>query len=185
MLAISKLMSDAQRDRQQRFETLFADHYEAVLAYALRRVVRELAEEAAAETFTVAWRRFEDLPREPRPWLFGVARRVLADQRRSQRRRASLQTRLAAQPAPNPSSAGSVGVLPALARLREQDRELLLLVAWEGLEPAEAARALGISRIAVRVRLHRARKRLAAELDAESEQALAPPVAVELRVEEG
>lgn len=182
---MSRLMSDAQRDRQQRFERLFADHYEAVLGYALRRAVRELAEEVAAETFVVAWRRFEDVPREPRPWLFGVARRVLSDQRRGERRRASLQARLAAQPAPNPGSSGSVGVLAALARQREQDRELLLLVAWEGLEPAEAARALGLSRIAVRVRLHRARKRLAADLDAESEQALASPRAVDLKVEEG
>lgn len=178
-------MRSEQEERRQRFERLFADHYEAVLAYALRRAARELAEEVAAETFTVAWRRLEDVPREPRPWLFGVARRVLSDQRRGERRRASLRARLAAQPAMNPGSAGPVGVLPALARLRERDRELLLLVAWEGLEPAEAARALGLSRVAARVRLHRARKRFAAELDAESDQAPAPPLAVDLRLEEG
>lgn len=178
-------MSDTRGERRERFERLFADHYEAVLAYALRRAERGAAEDVAAETFTVAWRRLEEVPRDARPWLFGVARRVLSDQRRSQRRRASLQARLAAQPAPNPSSARSIGVLPALARLREQDRELLLLIAWEGLEPAEAARALGLSRIAARVRLHRARKRLAAELDDENEQALPPPVAVELKVEKG
>lgn len=178
-------MSDASGEGRQQFERLFADHYEAVLAYALRRAAREVAEEVAAETFTVAWRRLEDVPRQPRPWLFGVARRVLSDQRRGERRRASLQARLAAQPAPRSSSVSPVGVLPALARLREQDRELLLLVAWDGLGPAEAARALGLSRIAVRVRLHRARKRLAAELDAESEQAPALPLAVDLRAEEG
>lgn len=97
----------------------------------------------------------------------------------------SLRARLAAQPSPNPGSAVSVGVLPAPARLREQDRELLLLIAWDRLEPAEAARTLGLSRIAARVRLHRARKRLAAELDAESEQALAPRLAVGAEIRGG
>lgn len=177
-------MSDTRGERRERFERLFADHYEPVLAYALRRAMREAAEDAAAETFTVAWRRLEDVPGDARPWLFGVARRVLSGQRRGDRRRVSLQTRLAGEPTSAPTTTAPVGLLPALARLHEQDRELLLLVGWEGLAPVEAARALGLSRIAVRVRLHRARKRLAAELQAESADPIAPAVPVDLRVEE-
>lgn len=177
-------MSNTRAERRDRFERLFADHYEAVLAYALRRAAREMAEDVVAETFTVAWRRLEEVPREARPWLFGVARRVLSGQRRGERRRASLQTLLAAQPAPASAAAAPIGLLPALARLHERDRELLLLIAWDGLAPVEAARALGLSRMAVRVRLHRARKRLAAELKAESAYQPHVSPAVDLRVEE-
>jgi RNA polymerase sigma-70 factor (ECF subfamily) len=52
----------------------------------------------------------------------------------------------------------------AFSALTEQDRELLLLIAWEGLDMAQAAQVLGCSRNALGVRLHRARKRFAAAL---------------------
>lgn len=177
-------MSKTRAERRDRFERIFADHYEAVLAYALRRASREVAEDVAAETFMVVWRRLEDVPREARPWLFGVARRVLSGQRRGERRRASLHARLATQPAPAPAAATAAGLLPALARLQERDRELLLLVAWDGLAPVEAAQALGLSRIAVRVRLHRVRRRLAAELEADNAHHATASPAVDLRIEE-
>jgi RNA polymerase sigma-70 factor (ECF subfamily) len=174
-------MSDTRAQPRDRFEQLFADHYEVLLAYALRRATRDVAEDVVADAFVVVWRRLDDVPDDARPWLFGVARRVLADQRRGERRRAALRARLAQQPGDAPVTNGSTGLLAALARLPESDRELLLLVAWDGLAPVEAARALGLPRIALRVRLHRARKRLAAELKAEEAHDVA---AVDLRVEE-
>ncbi len=158
-----------------RFAQLYDEHGHDLLAYALRRTRNyEDAAEVLGETFLVAWRRGEAVPRgaEARLWLFGVARRVLANQRRGRRRASQLTERLkqelaSAQPErlsdPNGGEA-----LRALARLTEDDRELLLLVGWEELRPRDAARVLGISPLAARSRLHRARAHLRQVL-AESE----------------
>jgi len=145
------------------FEALYDRCAAAVLGYCLRRTTPELAEDAFAETFAVAWRRRDAIPAESLPWLYGVARKVIANQRRSARRQAAVAHRLV-ETAPVPSAAdapeSSRRVVAALSELRETDRELLLLVAWEGLKPAAAARVLGITPARCRVRLHRARRRL-------------------------
>jgi RNA polymerase sigma factor (sigma-70 family) len=158
--------------RTQRFETLFREHYPAVRGYALRRTSPDAAQDAVAETFLVAWRRFEDVPEDALPWLFGVARRVLANQRRSAGRSAALTDRLGATAAETGSHEEGVGeadaLRSALARLSEQDREALMLVAWHGLSGVRAARAAGCTRAAFAVRLHRARRRLAAQLNADA-----------------
>ena len=103
------------------------------------------------------------IPSEPLPWLYGVARKVIANQRRSARRQTAVARRLVEKtPAPStekmPEPSGCV--VAALSQLRETDRELLMLVAWEGLKPADAARVLGITPARCRLRLHRARRRL-------------------------
>jgi RNA polymerase sigma-70 factor, ECF subfamily len=156
--------------RNDRFESLFREHYAAVRGYALRRAPRDMAPDVVAETFLVAWRRLDDVPADPLPWLYGVARRVLANARRSADRGLALERRLAT--AAVPARLGDPGervgdteiVRAALARLSERDRETLMLVAWDGLSSARAARAAGCTRAAFAVRLHRARARLAAEL---------------------
>jgi RNA polymerase sigma-70 factor (ECF subfamily) len=144
----------------------------AVLGYALRRSAsREDALDVVAETFATAWRRRADLPVDPeeiRPWLFGIARRCLANTVRSSNRAARLGERLAAafdetgvtvpDPALRHGAAGRAH--EALALLTPDDRELVALIAWEGLTPAEAADVLGIPAGTARVRLHRARLRL-------------------------
>ena len=160
-------MSDAQRDGEA-FEAFFREHYRVVLAYALRRADPETARDVAAETFVVAWRRFEQAPASPRPWLFGIARRMLANARRGIRRKQALVQRLSAQREVMGSDgegqpAGSP-VREALAGLSANDREILQLVAWEGLTTKELAVTLGTSATACRVRLHRARRRFAAAL---------------------
>jgi len=151
-----------------RFESLYRVYYGRVLAYALRRATPDVAHDVVADTFLVAWRRHDRMPDQPLPWLLGVARKTLANQRRSARRRQSLLTELKAEVARPSSSSEPTGaaldVLAALDRLSEADRELLRLVAWEGLTPAEAAKVLGQSPATCRVRLHRARRRLADEL---------------------
>jgi RNA polymerase sigma-70 factor (ECF subfamily) len=81
-------------DERGAFERLFHEHYDAVLAYALMRADVELAKDAAAQTFLVAWRRRDDMPEQVRPWLLGVTRRTLADMRRSATRRRSLVARV-------------------------------------------------------------------------------------------
>jgi len=146
------------------FDTLYRTHSAAVLAYCLRRAPREVAEEAVSETFTTAWRRRDEAVADSLPWLLGIARRVLANQRRSARRRRALVERLSAQPAPPSTPAETPPVLEALSRLPERDQEVLRLAAWEELSSAEAARVLGCSPVAYRIRLHRARKRLASLL---------------------
>ncbi|HEV2999433.1 MAG TPA: RNA polymerase sigma factor [Solirubrobacteraceae bacterium] len=156
--------------RRARFERLYDAHYAPVLAYALRRSERSVAHDVAAETFLVAWRRLDDVPADAAPWLYGVARRVLANERRGAGRRAALAERLRQLPARRPpgealEGAGSGSLAEALARLPERDREALMLVAWEGLSTAQAARAMGCAPAALRVRLHRARRRLARALD--------------------
>jgi RNA polymerase sigma-70 factor (ECF subfamily) len=159
-------------DRRERFEAAYRELYEPICGYVLRRVCeREDAAEVIAETFATLWRRFDRCPQgeELKPWLFGVARRVLANQRRGERRRTALGERLAANgdraafEAVQPEEATSE-LARAFATLSESDRELLSLVAWEGLTREELAVALGTSRAVVRLRLHRASKRLRAAL---------------------
>lgn len=81
-----------------RFEALYARHFGDVLAYTLRRAPRALAQDATAETFLVVWRRLDDVPDNPLPWLLAVARKSLANQRRSAHRQHVLIERLAAEP---------------------------------------------------------------------------------------
>lgn len=156
----------------QRLERLYRDHADRVHAYAWRRSDAATADDVVAEVFLVAWRRLDRVPAEPLPWLLAVSRRVLANRRRSNRRAAALQDRLQEVFSPPQSCAVDHTVLSALAALGERDRELLLLIAWDGLSQAEAAEVLGIRRPAVATRLHRARQRLADALAAQADGAL-------------
>jgi RNA polymerase sigma-70 factor, ECF subfamily len=158
---------------EHEFAAVYAKNYRPLLGYALRRCPSpDDAADVVAETFTIAWRRADDLPSgdEARLWLYGVARRVLANQRRGERRHsiktAMLRDELAATPAIVPTTPQDTPVARAFAAMPDRDRELLALVAWEGLGNAEIATVLGCSRNAVSVRLHRARKRFARALRA-------------------
>jgi RNA polymerase sigma-70 factor, ECF subfamily len=161
--------------RARRFERVFRAHHDAVLAYALRRSDAAAAEEVVAETFLVCWRRLDVVPDEALPWLYGVARRVLANRRRGVSRAGAALDRLVHDDPPatprDPSDvmAEKDAILRALDALSERDREALRLWGWEGLDVAAGARAAGCSRAAFSVRVHRARRRLSAHLaDADS-----------------
>lgn len=149
---------------REQFEQLFRRHHAAVLAYARRRAPGEVVDDVVGETFLVAWRRLEQVPAEELPWLLGVARNVLATQRRGASRRRALTSRLSgAEPEVGVSAdleAGDGVLLEALAKLAPKDREALTLIAWDGLAPHEAAAAVGDSPGTFRVRLYRARRRL-------------------------
>jgi RNA polymerase sigma factor (sigma-70 family) len=160
------------------FEHAYRTSGTAVLGYALRRCdSREDALDVVAETFATAWRRRADMPADPaeaRPWLFGIARRCLANAVRSSERAGRLGKRLAdafpPDAVPDPAAvhertADSRRVRAALEQLSDDDRELITLIAWEGLTPTQAAGALGVAPGTARVRLHRARTRLRAALD--------------------
>ena len=153
---------------RDRFEALFERHHAAVAAYVRRRAPAEAVEDAVAETFLVAWRSLGRLDGDPLPWLYGVARRVLGNDRRARLRRSALSARLARQPQrPQHEPLAhevSEPLRSALLSLGRKEREALLLVAWEGLDPAQAARAAGCTAVAFRTRLHRARRQLARRL---------------------
>jgi RNA polymerase sigma-70 factor (ECF subfamily) len=155
-------------EAERRFQEIF-DHLGVVVSYARRRGAKD-PEAIAAEVMTIAWNRLPDVPaRDPRPWLIATARNlVFADWRRSERERSAF-TRVGlddVQASPVPSLDLDPALESALRALSLDDREALLLVAWEALTPSEAARTLGISPVTFRVRLHRARRRLQAGLSA-------------------
>lgn len=149
-----------------RFDAIFTEHQRAVLAYAMRRTANLAdAEDAAAETFAIAWRKLDTIPAaEPLPWLYAVARRVLANQRRGSGRRERLAALLRVEDVPTPMRLGDDldgPAVAALSSLRPADQEVLRLVAWEELGNTQIAQVLGITANAVAIRLHRARARYA------------------------
>jgi RNA polymerase sigma factor (sigma-70 family) len=166
--------------RRERFEELYEAYYFSIVGYVSRRTASlEDAQDVVSETFLVAWRRLEDIPDsdEARLWLYGTARRVLANQHRGSWRRVRLVRRLegdASWPAswaPFPAGDGELEAIgAAFARLTPGDRELLLLAGWEELDADQLALVLGCQAATARVRLHRARRRFARELDGQGVQ---------------
>ncbi|MFF8352978.1 RNA polymerase sigma factor [Streptomyces chartreusis] len=163
-------------DEWDGFEAVYRTTYRPVLRFLIRRLPLSEAEDAAAEVFVVAWRRWEDSPGEPLPWLYGIARRVAANHQRSSARAGRLWKRLEAaaledsEDSAEENVLGRLGAAHALAGLSETDREVLLLVSWDGLDARAAAQVMGRSRAAFAVQLHRARMRL--------ERSLAPRKAI-------
>ena len=157
---------------EARFERLYHQHYQAVLAYCLRRTSYPDAYDTAAETFVVAWRRLEAVPQgdQTRPWLYGVAYRVISHRWRRLRRDRNLLDRIrsrspeATDPGPEPQvvrSAEHELVHQAAKLLSAADQEILRLAMWEDLSTTQIAEALGTSVAAAKQRFHRAKTRLA------------------------
>lgn len=156
---------------RDRFTVIFHALSPRVYSYARRHGDAATAEDVVSDTFLIAWKRYDDLPAEPLPWLLVVARNILSERRRRVRR----QDRLADTVARLESFVGHAGaaddavieratLVSALAELTELEREALLLVAWEGLSNADAASVAGCSQRAFEVRLSRARARLSRQL---------------------
>jgi RNA polymerase sigma-70 factor (ECF subfamily) len=164
-------------DAKRRFDELFAQHRSDIVAYCRwRAATASDAEDAVAEVFLTAWRRLNRIPKGDgaRVWLYATARRVLANQHRSRRRRLALSERLAESAASASQDwpalgAGDEVVSDALRRLSLRDREVLLLAEWEGLTPSEIAAVLGCPSVTARGRLHRARRRFRAAYETSRE----------------
>ena len=153
---------------EERFVELWRAYGPRILAYALRHVDADSAQDVLAETFLVAWRRIGDVPAEPLPWLLVVARNIISGVRRTGARQARLTDAMQRlREVAEPAAAADVlateraAVLDRLAALTDREREALLLVAWDGLTSQHAARVAGCSLAAFHVRLFRARRRLA------------------------
>lgn len=159
-------------NREGQFRSAYRIHYRSVLAYALRRTsVRADAEDVAAETFAVAWRRVDKLPTtEPDQlaWLYAVARRTLANHHRGRLRAARLDELLliidaSTVPGADDEVADESDLRLAIAALHDlssKDQEILLLALWEDLSTSEIATVMGLSKPNVSLRLHRAKHRL-------------------------
>jgi RNA polymerase sigma factor (sigma-70 family) len=152
------------------FEELYRATYPRVSAYARSLVSREDADDAVAETYAIAWRRQRDIPKGVElGWLIGTTRRVLANTHRGRRRAGALHALLDLQPkvvGPDPADRVADRELrDALMTLSPLDREAVVLTAWFDLSSDDAARALGITPAAFRMRAARARRRLRAVLN--------------------
>ncbi|REE97041.1 RNA polymerase sigma factor [Thermomonospora umbrina] len=174
-------------DEAERFTAIYDACRPQVWAYAVSRAGRQIADEVVSETFAIAWRRWDDVPEPPLPWLLGVARNVLRDGRRAEVRRESFAAELRSWGVPAEGDVAEavterLAVLRAMAAIPEDDREILILVAWHGLAPREAARVVGCTPTALRVRLHRARRRLTRAMEDTPAPGVAPPPVVRSRV---
>ena len=158
-------------ERRARFEALAPVLVEPLRRYLARRTDPATADDVLAETLLVCWRRFDEIPTDPLPWSYGVARNCLANAERGVRRQQRLAARIAAVDPPAETTPGpdhgdpDLDIDQALASMREEDAELLRLWAWEQLTPTEIAEVLGVTPNAVSIRLHRARQRLKDELE--------------------
>jgi RNA polymerase sigma-70 factor, ECF subfamily len=166
------------RDRATSFAALFREHQPAVWRFVARRAWPDAVDDVVADTFLVAWRRFDDVPADALPWLYGTATKVLANHRRAALRGDALIARLRAEPHggdhdEHAARAHREAIVQALAQLSERERALVLLIEWEQLSAARAARVLGVSAAGASARVYRARKKLRRALAA----ALAEPVA--------
>ncbi len=164
-----------RRESEELIHELYGAHGHRVLGYAMRRgASRPDAEDLVIETFLTCWRRLDDVDDPGLPWLLGIARRVLANQRRASGRRAELERKLFEGESLTPRDAPAPDVdhqlLHALHDLGEEDREVLLLTAWDGLSKEEAAETLGISRNTFSIRLNRARTNLRVLLEPQGAQ---------------
>jgi RNA polymerase sigma factor (sigma-70 family) len=152
-----------QRQEDSRFPDIYERHREDVTLYVRRRVAADSVEDLVSETFLVCWRKLDEVPRESLPWLYAVARKLLANHYR-----AAAHREVAAPVVPADDAFLAIErddvLARAFARLSESDREVLRLVAWEQLSQRAVARTLGCSQVACRVRLHRAKRRFALHL---------------------
>jgi RNA polymerase sigma-70 factor (ECF subfamily) len=155
--------------RRERFEALVPVLVDPLRRFLARRTDPATADDVLAETLLVCWRRLDELPEEPLPWAYGVARNCLANATRGVRRQERLAARIAVVDPPvatisGPGEGDDPDLDDAIGALREEDAELLRLWAWEQLTPAEIAAVLDITPNAASIRLHRAREKLREEL---------------------
>ena len=165
-----------EQTREAHFRGLYAEHYDAVSRFVRRRGSPSDVDDIVAETFLVAWRRLEDVPTGPGealPWLYAVARNCLLNAARSHVRQHSLAVKVAdhdptalSDRAFDEGAAADdrVDLANAWRQLSPEDQEVLGLALFEDLTSTAAARVIGTSPSAYRLRLSRARRRLRALL---------------------
>jgi RNA polymerase sigma-70 factor (ECF subfamily) len=152
-------------DDDERLTRLYQETREDLLAFIARRcATAEDAADCLAETYRVAWEKRTRLPADPkaRPWLFGVARNAVREERRRGERRAATSNALiaAAERAYIETTPQRSALTAAMSELSALDREIILMLSADGLASHEVATILGLSPTAVRSRAARARTKL-------------------------
>ena len=157
-------MADSSR---QRFHIVFSEVYEPIQRYVRRRVDPDAVDDIVSETLLTLWRRLDEVPSAALPWSYGVARRQIANHRRSGRRHLRLVQRAESEPRAATDSEHPLDaeLHTAIDAMGDSDKEILRLWAWEQLEPAEIAVILGLTPNAVSIRLNRAKKKLGKNLE--------------------
>jgi len=154
---------EGSADRRARFEALAAEVVEPVRRFLARRTDPDTADDVLADVLLVCWRRLDEVPDQPLPWVYGVARLCLANVERGVRRQRRLAARITSVDPPREAAVEEAQpddrVTLVIASLRPEEAELLRLWAWEQLTAAEIATVLGISPNAASIRLHRAREK--------------------------
>jgi RNA polymerase sigma factor (sigma-70 family) len=178
---------ESKTEHERQFRLLYERNYVPITAYVRRRVWRADGSDAdiVAEVFVVAWRRFLEVPEQTKelPWLYGVARNLVANHFRSVQRSSALTDRLAFEESVAvDSSTGSsdleVRVRRAVDQLSALDREIFRLIHWEGLSHEEVGLSVGITAKAVERRVARARSKIRGYLSSLEKfvtPALSPP----------
>lgn len=146
---------------KQRFEQIYAEQGDAVRAYVRRRAPEAIVDDVVSETFVICLRKIDQIPTDSLPWLYAVARKTLANERRKMAKVSPSHEQSFVEPQP----VGDGVLAQAFNRLSETDREVLRLIAWEGLSLKDAAAVMGCSGVTCRVRYHRAKSRLASRLE--------------------
>lgn len=161
-------------DREHTFRSLYETVYPDLLRFVQRRAPRDHAEDVVADAFLIVWRRLHEMPHphdDARAWIFGITHNLLLNNHRGDVRRRALGVRLAETPTFSSASAETeevvnrVDLIRAWRRLSERHQEALALAAFEGLNSSQAGTVLGISPVAFRLRLSRARRALRLLLD--------------------
>jgi len=153
------------------YSAIFEQHYKAINAYTMRRVFsKQNVDDVVSEVFLVAWRRWDEVSGidNPLPWLYRVAGNLIRNSHRSDNRRSRLVGKMSSQPEQvfeDPALRGESGLVEALSELSDEEQEILMLVAWEGLSHSEVAEVLDCSANAVGIRVHRAKKSLQEVMD--------------------
>ena len=153
-------------DARVRFGEVARDLVDPLRRFLARRTDAATADDVLGDTLLVCWRRYAELPDEPLPFAYGVARLCLANAERGARRQRRLAGRIATLDPPReaPEPVGDDRLAEAMAALSGDDAELLRLWAWEQLTPGEIAVVLDITPNAASIRLHRAKDKLRAAL---------------------
>lgn len=172
---------------EARFTEMYRQSYRRVRAYAARRAPESIAQDATDEAFLIAWKKLDQLPDDPLPWLLVAARYALSEHVRREGKQVALVELVTSRPnSTSPTAPGAdhsalerLAVLAALELLSDQDRETLMLTVWDGLTHRQSAEVAGCSAAAFAVRHHRARRRLAAALALQDSGSATPSIQME------
>lgn len=157
----------------EEFGALFRAHIAEISRFLARRLPADQVDDIASDLFEIAWSKRSSIPKDfELPWLYKTARYLISNHRRKEAGRYSILATLAepvAAPSAEVIALADMELAEAWRKLPLKDQEVLAMWSFDGLEPNQIAKALGLSTNAVNVRLSRAKKSLLQELEKNSD----------------